>query len=74
MAWLDAKLYRTVFRLAMRKATEAIDSGALRPYNACRPIPLDKNPAVRPFGFGEVRMRIICSFGQKCERERAIHS
>ena len=31
----------------------------LEAYNACRLIPLDKNPGVRPIGIGEVIRRII---------------
>ena len=50
---------RTVACLASRIATEEIDNEALMPYNACRLIPLDKNPGVRPIGVGEVLRRII---------------
>ena len=52
-------LCRTVARLAVRIAIEEIDSEALRPYNACSLIPLDKNAGVRPIGVGEVLRRII---------------
>ncbi|CAB4027672.1 Hypothetical predicted protein, partial [Paramuricea clavata] len=31
----------------------------LKAYKACRLIPLDKNPGVRPFGVGEVLRRIV---------------
>ena len=55
----STSLCRTVARLAVRIATEEIDNEALMPYNACRLIPLDKNPGVRPIGVGEVLRRII---------------
>ena len=55
----STSLCRTVARIAVRIATEEIDSEALRLYNACRLIPLDKNPGVRPIGVGEVLRRII---------------
>ena len=50
---------RTVAQLAVRIATEEIDSEFLKPYNACRLIPLDKSPGVRPIGVGEILRRII---------------
>ena len=55
----STSLCRRVARSAVRITTEEIDSEALRPYNACRLIPLDKNPGVRPIGAGEVLRRII---------------
>ena len=55
----STSLCRTVARLVVRIATEEIDNEALMPYNACRLIPLDKNPGVRPIGVGEVLRRII---------------
>ena len=55
----STSLCRTVARLAVRIATEEIDNEALMPYNACRLIPLEKNPGVRPIGVGEVLRRII---------------
>ena len=38
----------------------------MEPYNACRIIPLDKNPGVRPIGIGEVMRRIIGRTITKC--------
>ena len=38
----------------------------MEPYNACRLIPLDKNPGVRPIGIGEVMRRIIERTITKC--------
>ena len=35
-------------------------------YNACRLIPVDKNPGVRPIGVGEVLRRIIGRSILKC--------
>ena len=55
----STSLCRTVAQIAVRIATEEIDSEFLEPYNACRLIPLDKNPGVRPIGVGEVLRRII---------------
>ena len=55
----STSLSRTVARLAVRIATEEIDSEALRPYNACCFIPLDKNRGVRTIGVGKVLRRII---------------
>ena len=55
----STSLCRTVARLAVRIATEENDNEALIPYNACRLIPLDKNPGVRLIGVGEVLRRII---------------
>ena len=38
----------------------------MKPYNACRLIPLDKNPGVRPIGIEEVMRRIIGRTITKC--------
>ena len=77
----STSIYHTVARLAVRIATEEIDNEALTPYNACRLIPLDKNPGVRPIGVGKVLRRTIlrCAendlkLGQKCGIEHVIHS
>ena len=44
---------------ARRIATTAIDPSSLEAYTACRLIPLDKQPGVRPIGIGEVVRRVI---------------
>ena len=44
---------------ARRIASSTIDPAALEAYVACRLIPLDKQPGVRPIGIGEVVRRII---------------
>ena len=48
-----------VAQIAERIATEEIDSEFLEPYNACRLIPLDKTPIVKPIIVGDVLRRII---------------
>ena len=52
-------LCRTVAKTAVRLATEEQDPTSLQTYNACRLIPLDKCPVVRPMVVGEVLRRII---------------
>ena len=42
-----------------RIASKYIDPASLQAYVACRLIPLDKWPGVRPIGIGEVVRRII---------------
>ena len=44
---------------AIRIATAYVDPVSLEAYTACRLIPQDKNPGVRPIGIGEVMRRII---------------
>ena len=44
---------------AKRLATEIIDPAMLESYVACRLIPLNKNPGIRPIGVGEVMRRIV---------------
>ena len=43
---------------AKKLATEELNPELMEPYNACRLLPLDKNPGVRPIGIGEVLRRI----------------
>ena len=52
-------LCRTVAKIAVRFATEEQDPTSLQAYNACRLIPLDQCPGVRPIGVGEVLWWII---------------
>ena len=52
-------LCRTVAKIAVRVATEEQDPTSLQAYNACRLLPPDKSPGVRPIGVGEVLRRII---------------
>ena len=47
-------------------ATEELNPELTEPYNACRLIPFDKNPEVRPIGIGEVMRRIIGRQITKC--------
>ena len=43
--------------LAQKIATQPLDPATLEAYVACRLIPLNKNPGVRPIGVGEVLRR-----------------
>ena len=45
--------------LGRRLCTEVVDPGTISAFSACRLIPLDKNPGVRPIGICEVSRRII---------------
>ena len=42
-----------------RFGSTELPSETLEAYNACRLIPLDKNPGVKPIGEGEVLRRMI---------------
>ena len=44
----STSLCRTIAQIAVRIATVEIECESKMPYNACRLIPLDKNPGVRP--------------------------
>ena len=52
-------LCTSVALLARRLSTDLIDPTGLCAYTACRLIPLDKRPGVRPIGVGEVLRRIV---------------
>ena len=45
--------------MAKRLCTSTVDPDGVSAYVACRLIPLNKNPGVRPIGIGEVPRRII---------------
>ena len=62
----STNLCRTLASFARRLATEKVSDEVLRPYNACRLIPLDKNPGVRPIGVGEIVRRISARVILKC--------
>ena len=47
-------------------ATEELNPELMEPYKACRLIPLDKNPGVRPIGIGEVMRGTIGRTITKC--------
>ena len=62
----STNLCKALAAFARRLATEQMH--ALTPYNACRLIPLDKNPGGRPIGKGEVIGRIIGRNNLRCIR------
>ena len=62
----SVNLRKTCAKIASRIATETIGPSHLRPYNACRLIPLDKEPGVRPIGVGEVLRRRVGRFIARC--------
>ena len=52
-------LREKIAKLAKILATECVDPNTLEAYVACRLIPLDKNPGVRPIGVGEIMRRVV---------------
>ena len=52
-------LCEALAELARRLCSETVDPAAITALSACRLIPLDKNPGVRPIGICEVSRRII---------------
>ena len=63
----SVEISKTIAKIAKKKlATEELNPELMEPYNACRIIPLDKNPGVRPIGIGEVMRRIIGRTITKC--------
>ena len=57
---------KTLAKIAQKISTEILSPELLEPFNACRLIPLDKNPGVRPIGISEVIRRIIGRTITKC--------
>ena len=55
----SGELCEAMATCARRLATTFVDPASLEAYLACRLIPLDKNPGVRPIGIGEVLRRIL---------------
>ena len=53
------ELCAAVAALAKRIATTYVDPVSLVAYTACKLIPLNKNPGVRPIGVSEVLRRIV---------------
>ena len=62
----SVEISKTIDKIAKKLATEELNPELMEPYNACRLIPLDKNPGVRPTGIGEVMRRIIGRTITKC--------
>ena len=57
---VEAKdLREEIASFSLKIATEVTDPLCLETYTACRLIPLDKNPGIRPIGVGEVLRRIV---------------
>ena len=52
------ELKENIAMLARKIASESVDPRSLEVFTACRLIPLDKNPGVRPIGIGETLRRI----------------
>ena len=55
----NVDLCAAIARMARLVASETIQGDVLSALMACRLIPLDKNPGLRPIGIGEVLRRII---------------
>ena len=55
----SADLCHAISAFGRRICTSYVDPTGLTAYTACRLIPLDKNPGVRPIGVGEVLHRIV---------------
>ena len=62
----SVEVSKTIAKIAKKLVTEELNPELMEPYNACRLIPLDKNPGVRPIGIGEVMRRIIGRKITKC--------
>ena len=62
----SVEISKTIAKTAQKKSTEILSHELLEPYDACRLIPLDKKPGVRPIGIGEAIRRIIGRTITKC--------
>ena len=55
----SSDLCQSIAQLAKKLCTEEQNDASLEAFLACRLIPLDKNPGIRPIGIGEILRRII---------------
>ena len=55
----SVSLCNALTSVACYLATSGVDPAILAPFVACRLIPLDKNPGIRPIGIGDVPQRIL---------------
>ena len=55
----NKELRNQIAKFAKLLATKCVDPHTLESYVACRLIPLDKNPGVRPIGVGEILRRVV---------------
>ena len=55
----SAILCEAIAALAKKLCSKVVDPNNLSAYVACRLLPLDKKPGVRPVGIGEVWRRLI---------------
>ena len=62
----SVEISKTLAKIGQKISTEILSHELLEPYNACRLIPFDKNPGVRPIYIGEVIRRIIGRTITKC--------
>ena len=62
----SSDLFKTIVNVARRKPTVVIVPDQLDSYNACRLVPLEKYPGIRPIGTGEVPQRLIGRLITKC--------
>ena len=62
------EISKTIAKIARKLAVEELNSELTDPYNACKLIPLDKNPGVKPIGIGEVMRRMIGRTITKCRK------
>ena len=54
----SVEISKTIAEIVEKLATEEVNPELTESYNACRLMPLDKNPGVGPIGIGE-NMRTI---------------